>query len=589
MATPSMPERYLCPITTEIMVDPVMDYHGHNFERAAIVEWLERSANCPLSREDLQVGALYPNLALKEEIAEWLASLHPVLAAAPTVSNSHSPSTSMDEPSMPSSSPEQPPAWTAPWEKLDVDQDYYDRLLAIFLAFGSGELSKQKLQILCRYMNFVDALEHLSELLPDDRISQPTVSFEQFIAFVQKHPPCPVLDYGLSETEYAAMLKKFQALDSGAEGQVSRDIALTLVEDLDLRLVSNDLSPPSSLPETVTLHDLLLWGKRCRLLVARRCSTLGTPQPAAARQDPCCLSLEHWMFPNIPRTSPGAGSHPTASHGSRSTRSVAVAEGVASQPADNNPSLASRRAFVRGASPPRVLSKPSAATTAITTTTATTSSSPSSPRPHTQGPPLVCSGKPLTLETQRLAKELSRPMSARTPKKSSFVASPPSPSSLPLSKKSSFVMRPPPTLQQPLRDAREDTGRRRSAEGLPKRSSFRSASRYPQSLAKQASFSFGPRATPATRPPTSPDLTRQTTSTSSPWASPQSPRSPQDPATQPSFATAFRSPALPKGEVHNCLLSDFGLEELLSPLMGVESVLPTAAGLPRPSDQLRSN
>ena len=71
------PARFFCPITTELMVDPVMDCHGHNFERASILDWLGRSNVCPLSREVIVKELLFPNLALREEISEWLAASHP--------------------------------------------------------------------------------------------------------------------------------------------------------------------------------------------------------------------------------------------------------------------------------------------------------------------------------------------------------------------------------------------------------------------------------------------------------------------------------------------------------------------------------
>ena len=48
MAEP--PERYLCPITQEVMAEPVMDRMGHNFEKAAIEAWLQRHDDCPLGR-----------------------------------------------------------------------------------------------------------------------------------------------------------------------------------------------------------------------------------------------------------------------------------------------------------------------------------------------------------------------------------------------------------------------------------------------------------------------------------------------------------------------------------------------------------
>lgn len=37
----SVPNEYLCPITMEIMVDPVIAMDGHTYERVAIENWLQ--------------------------------------------------------------------------------------------------------------------------------------------------------------------------------------------------------------------------------------------------------------------------------------------------------------------------------------------------------------------------------------------------------------------------------------------------------------------------------------------------------------------------------------------------------------------
>eukprot|EP00667_Euglena_gracilis_P007076 EG_transcript_7144 len=266
-----MPERYLCPITTEIMVDPVMDLHGHNFERSAIAEWLGRSEECPLSREPIHLHTLYPNLALKEEIAEWLARSHPMFGADDTSSFPGSPTTSPP----PATTPETGCPAADPWEKLAMDQAQYDRLLAVFLSSGCEKGDRSKLQDLCRYMNFVEAMDHVEELLPGE--AKASVAFDDFMAFVQKYPPRPVLEYGMSQEEYADVLEKFQALDGSIAGKVSREAALALAEDPPLGCSPTALL--DALPEgQVTLHDVLGCVKRCRLLVARRRSVLS---PAA--------------------------------------------------------------------------------------------------------------------------------------------------------------------------------------------------------------------------------------------------------------------------------------------------------------------
>lgn len=67
------PNRFLCPITMEVMTDPVMSRNGHNFERAAITDWLKTNSHCPQTRDPMSAGDLSPNRALKEEIEEWVA------------------------------------------------------------------------------------------------------------------------------------------------------------------------------------------------------------------------------------------------------------------------------------------------------------------------------------------------------------------------------------------------------------------------------------------------------------------------------------------------------------------------------------
>ncbi len=54
-----------CPITQSEFVDPVIDRHGHTFEKAAILGWLHNNATCPLGRELLNPKDLAPNLAVK--------------------------------------------------------------------------------------------------------------------------------------------------------------------------------------------------------------------------------------------------------------------------------------------------------------------------------------------------------------------------------------------------------------------------------------------------------------------------------------------------------------------------------------------
>lgn len=62
-------EEYLCPITKEIMIDPVLDVtDGNSYERSAIELWLLGHNTSPLSRNPLSKNDLTPNLALRSMI-----------------------------------------------------------------------------------------------------------------------------------------------------------------------------------------------------------------------------------------------------------------------------------------------------------------------------------------------------------------------------------------------------------------------------------------------------------------------------------------------------------------------------------------
>ncbi|EGB08542.1 hypothetical protein AURANDRAFT_26077, partial [Aureococcus anophagefferens] len=63
------PDHFACPLTFELMVDPVVDpTSGTTYEKAAIVEWLTKNATSPVSGAALRPSQLVPNLALRNAI-----------------------------------------------------------------------------------------------------------------------------------------------------------------------------------------------------------------------------------------------------------------------------------------------------------------------------------------------------------------------------------------------------------------------------------------------------------------------------------------------------------------------------------------
>jgi hypothetical protein len=63
-----------CPITLELMQDPVFDSDGNSYERVAILKHLAINATSPMSRRPLTAASLRPNRALKDMIQQLLAT-----------------------------------------------------------------------------------------------------------------------------------------------------------------------------------------------------------------------------------------------------------------------------------------------------------------------------------------------------------------------------------------------------------------------------------------------------------------------------------------------------------------------------------
>lgn len=70
--TMDVPDEFICPLTLEIMRDPVVSRYGHSYERDAILRWLAKGhAECPLSRRSMGLKDLVSNHRLKAQIRRW--------------------------------------------------------------------------------------------------------------------------------------------------------------------------------------------------------------------------------------------------------------------------------------------------------------------------------------------------------------------------------------------------------------------------------------------------------------------------------------------------------------------------------------
>jgi len=65
---PKVPPQFLCPITGEVMREPVTTADGHAFERRAIERWLLTHSSSPMTGAPLPHKQLAPALALRQLI-----------------------------------------------------------------------------------------------------------------------------------------------------------------------------------------------------------------------------------------------------------------------------------------------------------------------------------------------------------------------------------------------------------------------------------------------------------------------------------------------------------------------------------------
>jgi hypothetical protein len=62
---------FLCPITMEIMNDPVVALDGHTYERDAITEWYTKHDNSPMTGLPVDSKSLVANHTLRSAIISW--------------------------------------------------------------------------------------------------------------------------------------------------------------------------------------------------------------------------------------------------------------------------------------------------------------------------------------------------------------------------------------------------------------------------------------------------------------------------------------------------------------------------------------
>ena len=74
-ARPAPPDALVCPISMELMEDPVLAMDGHTYDRSSIEAWLKTGKKTsPKTNAPLPSLTLVPNHAVKSMVQDYLAA-----------------------------------------------------------------------------------------------------------------------------------------------------------------------------------------------------------------------------------------------------------------------------------------------------------------------------------------------------------------------------------------------------------------------------------------------------------------------------------------------------------------------------------
>jgi hypothetical protein len=177
------PQAFICPISQELMVYPVITCNGNSYEHGSISAWFtEGHITDPLTNQPLESIILIANLGLRSQIQEWIAvnpeaSRHffnPVVCPLPSVyqTQQHSPSQPPDQDFLPSAPPTPDQDFSAGRDDAN-DEKRMSRFLFLERMLHDKDLHQL-------YMRTLDILNHAT--CSDDRKSAHFSALEHMLS-----------------------------------------------------------------------------------------------------------------------------------------------------------------------------------------------------------------------------------------------------------------------------------------------------------------------------------------------------------------------------------------------------------------------
>ena len=67
----NIPEEFICPLSKQLMRDPVIAFDGNTYERVDIEAYLKQNNKSPVTGEEAEHSIVIPNNAIKKQIAAF--------------------------------------------------------------------------------------------------------------------------------------------------------------------------------------------------------------------------------------------------------------------------------------------------------------------------------------------------------------------------------------------------------------------------------------------------------------------------------------------------------------------------------------
>ena len=151
-----------------------------------------------------------------------------------------------------------------------MTMDEYDQMMTIFMTFdtdGSGELDKNEVTVMARYLNYARTPQEIDRMFAlMDRDGSGSLSLAELLTWMKYHRPDPQALYGMTQSKYHEVMFQFHQYDSNADGCLNEREFAQLCKSMKYATTDGEakrifMSIDTDRNGTVNLHEFLTFCK----------------------------------------------------------------------------------------------------------------------------------------------------------------------------------------------------------------------------------------------------------------------------------------------------------------------------------------